>query len=772
MRRLILNIALILLCLPALGVAGSFSGKALVNYTNYQAKEDGVLVAKGDGLSQRYQLLYADRGLWKKGKIGSYDYSIGYEWNMVDADQSKRSFDGNMVDDSTSIKTGKVLYRGDVLIAPGGLPFRLHLYSHDQQASIFETGRVLGRPAESENEPSRQLLIPEIIDDISNGQRYHTGGTLLVGIQNGRYQGQYRDLLSKLPRLLVDYKEIYVRDMKSLTPQHYRDRDLAFVSLNKKDNWFHYRFNDYVDFENDDSNRKERTYMLGTIDHNMVRHWVNLTNWIQVSADISFVQEMKSSAEKIRSIEEYQDADVTERTYLVNLFAKARKGKFEAVTLNSYERKSIYSDTETRIEVPLFINGSIDRDTSWRTTFIASRERRQFLISEEETNDQSAYLSMLVNAFKQSRYNLDVKLEGEINRDEIRSGEAVRATLEYLSNRHYQSALDFRLQSMTAYVQGENDDYDLKTDYFEQGFEFGAKWQATKRLKIDANQRLLFGFGDLSGRFTDRIIASGSQSLLESSGGLEQRTERVFRSTTSLYLDHVMGRLTNRLGGTFDYVEDELDSSYQYQLSHRLQFSGKSLHFNSTTLYTGGDEVESTTLANVVSVDQQTTGVVDWRLEHRSSVAYSPSPFLKFKARGNVLYQERDTGDSSLNLSFEEEARFNLMKYTGIKRTVASLIQEYEYLSMKEFDGTRKASNTFSLTLNYYPTTSSLLGVKLRYRNFHPYSDDELTCFLTAAQTFQRMKISLDYAYGQRDNGSLYPDRKEHRWEVNVEKTF
>ena len=101
------------------------------------------------------------------------------------------------------------------------------------------------------------------IGQLGAGENRQSGFSMMIGIRNGNYLGRYRQLLSKFPRLFIDYTDSFVRNTDGLFPQHYVYRDLAFVSLNKKDNWFHYRMRTYKDYFNPEENTSTKSIMLG-----------------------------------------------------------------------------------------------------------------------------------------------------------------------------------------------------------------------------------------------------------------------------------------------------------------------------------------------------------------------------------------------------------------------------------------------------------------------------------------------------------------------------
>ena len=180
--------------------------------------------------------------------------------------------------------------------------------------------------------------------------------TLMAGIRNGSYLGAYRKILSSLPRLYIDYTQLYLRDVGGLNNQHTLARDLAFVSLNKKDNWFHYRAFDFQDYEDSDNNYGTKSFILGTIDQTLSRQWINMTNWIKLSVDGSYTTE---------DSEDYLERGVDPKTFALNLFTQAEYGKTRASNFSNLWRTTDADKLTVDYEIPFYANGWIDSNRSW-----------------------------------------------------------------------------------------------------------------------------------------------------------------------------------------------------------------------------------------------------------------------------------------------------------------------------------------------------------------------------------------------------------------------
>ncbi|NCP78864.1 MAG: hypothetical protein GW833_06890, partial [Desulfuromonadales bacterium] len=125
-------LVLLLLALPAAVFAarGKLSGSAELMYAGQTAETDGVKTLDARSFVQQYSLLYTKKGEFQRGRLGDYDVALGYEWNWVDSE-----INGDKVEIDNPLS--KILYRGDIKIAPGGLPFRLHAFSYDMHQTSF-----------------------------------------------------------------------------------------------------------------------------------------------------------------------------------------------------------------------------------------------------------------------------------------------------------------------------------------------------------------------------------------------------------------------------------------------------------------------------------------------------------------------------------------------------------------------------------------------------------------------------------------------------------
>ena len=316
------------------------SGEANLSYIKYDSSDK----VSAHSLTQRYSLLYEKKGVLFDGRLAKYSVAFGYDW--VDFDTTINT-NGSSANRHRS--NGHFLYNGEITVDPKEIPFRLHAYSRDMNRNIFlrDETRIY------ENNNPSMLGNLDITTGISNGLHTETGATLVMGVKNGMTNG-YNEVLRHFPLLMLDFRDIINQDLKSTSPVNNRYSRLAFVSLNKKDNWFHYRLLNYQDFIDPSNNYRESQFQLGTIDHILQRRWIDFANWLSVSVDGQLTQRMNSLISSNNS------------EFDLNLFGIARRKNWEARSFANFNRvKENYGRVTYRTTVPLFVDGTLSADTIW-----------------------------------------------------------------------------------------------------------------------------------------------------------------------------------------------------------------------------------------------------------------------------------------------------------------------------------------------------------------------------------------------------------------------
>ncbi len=748
MRLNFLFIALLsCLCLSTISSASdTISGFGELRYGEYEAKEDGRKTVDAQHFTQQYSLMWGRSGQINKGRGGKYSLGFGFEWTSVDSEVNSEGL---------GVTTKKLLYNGDLLLAPGGLPFRLHVYSHDLKRTTLQSdiNPLLGQ----------RVISPGIVTGVNNGQHYRSGLTLMVGIRNGSYLGRYREMLSQFPRFLIDFQEDYVRDLKSLTPQHYRHRNLAFVSLNKKDNWFHFRYNDYKDFMRPQEDYFERSYTLGTIDHTLQRKWINFTNWIKVSVDGTFA---------VTNRQEETGPD-TER-YDINMFGVAKRNRIEASAFTNAHRVIDPAFLEKEMDIPLFIQGEPNRNTSWRIRLVGNRYRRDVFSSNDEQEEDDIFSSGRAEIFKQGRYVFAPTAAFEVKRGNQGRGSAVSVGAEAYTNNRFQPKFDLFSAVKFTYLDTV-DSQGAGADYWESVFSGHIETQLDNTFRSGFDERLIFGTGTVGTNSLNHIGTEGAEIVKTLGSGTNiLENADIVRSISTLFVEHRMtSRLDNRVELIYDYISQSGDDNRDGRLftaRHHLRYSTWKL---SASWSTQADFGSGDRFASASAGGNEDENDIRRQVFSGFSLRYTPSRMIDSSLIANYQWDETASGSRN-DYNVTQSFSYNFFSANGLVRRIAQIGEGLEYDRQQGAGGGAASTvTTFTLLGNYYPTRASVLGAKFRYRNFRPQTSDEYALYLTAGMNFSKLQLSLDYSYGNlQDDDAEVVAVKEHRWEMRVKKTF
>ncbi len=732
---------------------GNVDGAIEWRYGEHQAQEAGDRVLDGKYFSQQYSLFYSKSDLLMSGKLGQYNVGLGYEWNVLDSEIHSRQ--GSIPDQDVNISTGKVLFEGDITIAPGGIPFQLNAYSYDLRQTSFSESRVSGLFDTLETD---SFSAPGLLTDLNNGQHITSGVTMFLGVANGNYEGPYRSLMANSPRIMIDYKQNYVRDLKSNTPSHYRDRNLAFVSLNKKDNWFHFRYYDHKDFENPEEDFEEKTYLLGTIDHQLQRKWVNLTNWIKVSADASYItSNFRTSSESVT------------RAYDFNFAAIAQRKGWTFSTFDNYYRESSLKSLQKQIELPFFFKGRLSPDWEMRGRFIAARDEELNFIDDDYKNRENFFANWRIQNLPRTPvlYSADFSVESKAGTEG--EGLSFKALLEAQNNRLYRPRYDIYSSYSLAYYSGEGS-LGVDVDFWEQELKGSVETDINNFWRTGFVQSFLHGSGTLDRTVTDYLSPRSDMGLMFDGEKSQTREGAVFHSTTTLFAEHRgSSRFSNRFEFIYDYITDEQGSRDQLIASHRLDYDKRKFRVSWENAIVIGNH--DTRGGPTGRSDLSSGGVAEKSLESRLDVSYFPGSSVEFDFRGAYSYRESAEG-SSTEWFAHQSAIYNLITSSGISRQLVQFREDAEYERISDSFGELVTKTTFTLSTDYFPTRFLFLGSRLRFQYLKPENAKIYTASLSAGLNFEKLQIALDYSYGTRDESASVADRKEHRWELRTRKVF
>lgn len=716
---------------------GGTIGLEWVDYKHRGRGED----IDGSSFYQQYSLLYRSAGVINSGRAGKWSAALGYEWNDLSSEMEDRDYDET---------TGKILYRGDILFTPGGLPFRVHAYSRDMQQSY----------AYSDSRGDFGALIdPGIFTTIHNGQHVTTGLTLLAGIKNGSYLGEYREMLSQFPKLLIDFRENFVRDTRRDDSVHYRMRDLAFVSLNKKDNWFHYRHQDFTDYEDPNNDYTQKTFLLGTIDHLERRQWVNLTNWIKISTDVSLIQYEEAS----RSWER-------EDTYALNLFSMARRNNLEVSNFASFRRTMEETNVESSIYFPVFASGALDSQSLWRLMLIGNREEDKYFASG--TNDRSEdtlYGRFQLETTRYAGYTLTPMIELETKKTSEEKGNAARVGVELRTNERYGKPLDWLVNYELTWNEGEDRD-DETVSFLGHELLASVRYRADSRMTMGGAQRLLFGSGNNDGRVTSyitpRTLNLHGQNLSSSD---ESGDESYFGSYTTAYLE-LSGnrRMLNRFEAIFVYEEEDSNEKHLLELTHTLTSNRPKSTLRIENVFRTGDEISSSLNTDNVPDPRGHLQNADMSFSHSTRLNYRPN--RAWEMIGEVEADWMSGDDDVYIVGAEQETRYTLYQMGGLSRKILEAYQVFDYEHTWGLETFWYAK--LELGVDWSPFRRMICGGNVTLEYFDQYEQTEVGYELYAALDYQKFRAKTAYEYRQLEDESSNPKVKDSRVSVSVQKTF
>lgn len=707
-------------------VEAALVGEAELGYATYDADVNGSKSIDASSFRQRYSLLYSTDGRLADGRLGSYRVSLGYEW--ISFDTKLKTFSNSLASDyGAAVSSGHVLYRGEVKIDPQLLPVRIKLYSYDLKRATFISD--VNTPLMTEN----TLIAPNITTSFQDGVRIQSGFNADIGLKSTTGQ-QYHALFNELPRLYVDYQDDITRDLKSLTPTNNRLRRLAFVSLNKKDNWFHVRTSNYTDYLDPTMSFKETQIILGTIDQGMERKWVDFTNWIKVSADGQFVKHVE-----IDDNYEYYD---------LNLFGTATRSKWEAKTFNSFRRRIDSSGLTYDTRLPLYVSGYAGEDSEWRVRL----SREQIAVHSFNTYDTNNTLaSYRIDTFK--RGNFSLMHSGGITYYENSLAGKTRTL-----NGHLETASTNRLSSkfglFASYdvVSAGTDTLTDSTNSVTQTLNAKGVYTPLSTVKIQISETITLAHGNTVADLTNTSTNNQNTFLGSSSNGFNAPRGSYTRYYSTGRVDW---QLASRVRLGFSVTDDQLyindsPSSHATEFDNSLDYTTKDFNIRLRTRYLISND--NNISSNSIFADGRIT--------------YSPDRSLE----STVSYGYSDTTDPSgySSATLRQSTSYYLYTDYGISRRILELNQGLEY-DQQTYSTYKQTTKSIIGGFKYYPLARLYIGARAKYSLLSHEDVTQNVYNATIGLNFNLMQASIDYSYG-RQNGSS--SRLERRLEANLKKTF
>lgn len=739
------------------------SAEAELDYVNYDVRDNNNQHLSAHSLSQRYSLLYETAGKFVDGRLGKYNLALGYDWSTFDT--TIKSTAG--APENPSASRGHILYRGEILIDPKEIPLRLTAYSRDMNRVIFteDFSNLLGTTT------SNSLTgPPRLATGIIDGLHIESGATLVMGVKNGMTNG-YNEFLRHFPMLMLDYRDSINRDLRSNSPVDNRLNRLAFVSLNKKDNWLHYRvitFNDYI---NPGNNYKETQIQLGTIDQTQQRRWIDFSNWLQVSADGQLTRRTNgataSSISSISSTSASVPDSFTE--FDLNLFGIAQRSSWEARTFNNFNR--IKEDTGRityRTTAPIYANGVLSADTSWNT---------RFSYKEDHDNQNNKFEDISggyrIDTFKRSSFILSQQLDLEKATSNSVDLLTVSGALETTSTARFS-----RLISLGASYNFRNFTYEsaTKSNMFDQSLRATATYSPSNQIRYTLSQTT---------QLTNGTPQTFNSSLLGATVVTAQYSDPRNNTSISSSSFHSITDLSlywnplARLNIGFSINEDIFlprnnPRSYRTNFSQTADYSGTNFKLTSTNALSV-DSVEQTTSTNTFISNNRADYTFNRNLDSNVSLSY-------YKALSNT--------NESNTLSIGQGLNYYYYRTSGVTRKLLEINESYEYTenssnnaasnianspnvlstpnSSISFNRSGKRISSLTLGAKYFPVRQLLLAAGSRYSFFNSFNDYSLTYYGSIGLNYRLLQASLDYMYGtNRSDGRI-----EKKVTANFKKSF
>jgi hypothetical protein len=721
-------------------VAGAaLSGDASLTYSSYDgsarsADGKGRTRMSSSSLVQDYSLLYSTSGPIYNSRVGSYDVSLGYNWTALDTTFKSSS----QPNENYNETRGHLLYSGEIKIDPKEVPFRLNAYSRDTtRNSVITTNGF------SQENFASQIGSRDQAFGINDGLHIETGATLIAGVKNGMTNG-YNEILRHFPMILVDYKDTINRDYRSQNPVDERLSRLAFVSLNKKDNWFHYRHTLYENYFDTQNNYVENEVQIGTVDQNMARRWIDFSNWIKVSTDLQLSK--RKSNYMANAIENIN----------LNLFVSTERRSWNARTFTSFNRNvDEYQKLSYQASLPVYAAGDVSQDLSWnaRTSFRNNHDLTQAGVDSTFTNVLAGYR---VDAYKRALFTVSQNFDIESSKTYVSDYLTVSGGLETASTARFSRNINLGA-AYSIKNTSTSDVMNSKSNFLEQNLEFRGGYTPTNTLRFEIRQRNSFTNGTLvpfngTTNNSDTLLGQyiNPRNVSNSSVGTQS-----YHSLSSLLVNwNPKPRLVANLTLNEDiYKSNVYSTSAVTEVLSTLSFSSDSWTVRDEFAYTHGSKDSWDANADALSNGTFLSYIHNRSLDASAGVKYS--------------YFSPSNGDSINSISLEQKLNYKYFTKSGVVR---KLLEFNETLMYSE--DSRAVGNMYPKSLmlgcKYYPISQLALSAGAGYSFTTSISDYSLVWNASAALNFRLLQASLDYVHGVRKTDGA----RESKFTGNIRKSF
>lgn len=759
--------AFVLFLLCSVSAEARLTAEAALNYTNYDARDNSGRHLSGNSFTQDYSLLYDNKGTIYNSRIGRYEVALGYNWSAMDTKISGAGFGTDLQSrssDNYRETRGHLFYSGEIQLDPKELPFRLNAYSRDLTKNSFSTSDTPLISNMFSQNGGVLVGAPNFANGIDDGIHIDSGVTLVAGVKNGMTNG-YNEVLRHFPMIMLDYRDQINRDLRSTSPVDTRLSRLAFVSLNKKDNWFHYRFITFNDYINQDNNYKESQVQIGTVDQALARRWIDFSNWIQVSTDLQFTKRMNN-----RISENYESIDL-------NLFGQASRNSWELRSYNYFNRfREVNGNLTNSTNLPLYISGTLNPDVSWRT--------RTFY---KNTHDNTgAHLTDVlagyqVEALKSSLFTLthfvDVESSNTNNADMLVLSTGVETTSSPKFSRQWSLAASYRFNDSVNKSTSDSTAFYVHKTSLEAGYAPNNKMRLVVRQENEftqgTNQAFTSTVRDVNTTIPQYDNPRGYSSTFS---GVSS-----FRSLSNVLLMwNPLPRWDYSLTASEDYFSAaNFPSNSITNLTASVGYSNSTVKFNNSLNYTNSDDsvnshsstlTEQTTLSYVHSRSLDSKLMLSFFTSNYSGVSstgYDTEQQLNY----SYTTYDRKLLEVSEVLTYSDSPTLDAVRYyTANTRYDYNAIIAAGPKSTSGFETTGRRSSRASLSLGtkYYPLRQLMLAAGGRYFFDNTLDNYSLLWYASIGTNFRLFQASLDYYQGKRQSDGLL----EKKFTANVKKLF
>ncbi len=732
------------------------SGEASLRYDNYDARDNSGRHMSGNSFTQDYSILYSHAGNIYNSRIGKYNVSLGYNWSALDTTikSTRGAADLNS-------SRGHVFYNGEIIIDPKEVPFKINAYSRDLTRNTL-TATDPPLVTEMFSQGGGLFNSPNLATGISDGIHIDSGATLLAGVKNGMTNG-YNEILRHFPMIMVDYSDQLHRDLRSQTPVDSRLSRLAFVSLNKKDNWFHYRHVTYNDYINSDNNYKESQFQIGTVDHKLARRWIDFSNWLQVSTDLLLTKRMNNNMAL-----NYTETDL-------NLFAQARRSKWEARSYGNFNRYREENGKLTyRTTLPLYVSGVYNPEISWSTRASYS----------ESHNNAGAHLdSMLagyrVEFFKRSLFTLTQHFDVESSVSELSELLALSAGIETTSSTRFSQKL-----SIGASYDIKNSSHKESlnnSNFIEQKLSLRSSYNPTNQLRINLIQVNDFTSGNKQSFASTVRDANTTLPQYVSPRGVanDDFGSTSYRSVTTVSAAwNPLPRLNIGLMLSEDiFSSEKVKSSNVTNISLSVDYEQSRIKLSNLLTYSDGSsqvDLKSSMLSNSTTVQYMHNRNLDSRLMFmysRISDNTNTSNSYDVEQRLNYIYYSH-TGLSRKLFEINEMLTYsNSPNLISTAYSTSNSITSTNNIASNNnivYSGRNNSRASLSLGFKYYPLRQLVFSAGARYQYDNNVNNYSLLWYSSLGANFRLFQASLDYYQGKRQSDGLI----EKKFTANVKKSF